>query len=193
MSHSPALWSEVQAPGLRQPPYGWGRCVLLGLSGSPLLGFSGPLGVTASWEGLLLPGFPSSQFLEITLFWRCLWGSARTPHISHTPPALGVGCPELSSPHFPGLPCVWCHHRSPGYRAHFHHLSHLPLGAAGQPHTHIPCKEEVPFRVRLGCWLSPLSWLLLVPWPYSVHRPLVGRVLPVFFFRGDSESAAGYL
>ena len=164
--HSPAPWSEVQAPGLRQPPCIWGRCVLLGLSGSPLLGFSGPLGVTASWEQLLPPGFPSSQFLEISLFWRCLWGqhapltfhthllrsgwavlscsapillacpvsgvitaplgSARTPHVSHTPLALGVGCPELFSPHSPGLPCVWCHHRSPGHCAHLHHLSHLP-------------------------------------------------------------------
>lgn len=72
MSQSPDLWSEVLAPGLRQPPCGWGSCVLLGLSGSPLLGFSGPLGVTASWEELFLPGFPSSQFLEIILFWRCL-------------------------------------------------------------------------------------------------------------------------
>lgn len=56
-----------------------------------------------------------------------------------------------------------------------------PEGQLGSHTPTSPCKEEVPCRARLGRWLSPLSWLLLAPWLHSVHRPLVGKVLPVFF------------
>lgn len=163
---SPAPWSEVQAPGLRQPPYVWGRCVLLGLSGSPLLGFSGPLGVTASWEELLPPDFPSSQFLEISLFWRCLWGQHAPltfhTHLLHSGWAvLSCSAPILLACPVSGVITAPLDTVPTSITSHT-----CPEEQPGSHRPTSPWEGEVPCQARLGRWLLPLSLLLLAPWPH---------------------------
>lgn len=143
---------------LAASPYVWGRCVLLVVWACPCWA-SGPLGVTTA-EELLPPDFPSSQFLEISLFGDAC-GSARTPRFTHTL-ALGwavLGC----SPPFSGSALCLVSSPLPWTRAHLHHLLTPALRssrAATDPH---PLGEgEVLVRPAwaAGCCLSPCfsSW-----------------------------------